>query len=239
MTYRKGLKITFIGRVGRKRSKSESRIVIYVKKCKPLLQFPVGMLQPLFIPDSPRKFISMDFIFGIPKSCSMIVFFVVIDRLTKYAHFLPLAHPFGAAKMTTLFMDNIIKLHGWPLDIISDRDSIFMSHFWIELMHKNGVKLLRSTNFHPQADGQIEAVNKSIKAYLRRVSRDTPSKWTKYLPLAELWYNTKFHIAIQLTPFEALYGYPPSIPTTIKNTNSLIEAVAYTMKTRDEINKLL
>jgi len=72
----------------------------------------------------------------------MTVTFVVTDRLTKYAHFLLLANPFGAAKVATLFMDNIIKLHGWPQDIISDKDSIFMSHFWTELMHKNGVKLL-------------------------------------------------------------------------------------------------
>jgi len=94
-------------------------------------------------------------------------------------------------------------------------------------------------DFHPQTDGQTEIVNKSIEAYLRCVFRDTPSKWNEYLPLAKLWYNTKFHSAIQLTPFEALYGYPPSIPTIIQNKDSLIEVVAYTMKTRDEINQLL
>jgi len=114
-----------------------------------------------------------------------------------------------------------------------------MSHFWTELMHKNGVKLLRSTTFHPQINGQIEVVNRSIEAYLRCLFRDTPCKWTEYLPLALLWYDTKCHTTIQLTPFEAIYDYPPSITIVIQNTNSLIEAIAYTMKTRDEINQLL
>jgi len=103
-----------------------------------------------------------------------------MDCLTKYAHFLPLAHSFGAAKVASLFMDNIIKLHGWPQNIILDRDSIFMSHFWTELMHENGVKLLHSTTFHPQTNGQIEVVNKSIEAYLCCIFEDTPSKWTDY-----------------------------------------------------------
>jgi len=98
------------------------------KKCKPLLQFPVGMLQPLSIPEKPWKSISMDFIVGLSKSCYMTVIFFVMDRLTKYAHSLSLAHPFGATKVTSLFMDNIIKLHGWPQNIISDRDSIFISN---------------------------------------------------------------------------------------------------------------
>ena len=110
---------------------------------------PAGLLQPLSIPDKAWKSISMDFIVGLPKSNGMTVIFVVCDRLTKYAHFLPLAHPFGAAKVAQLFMDNIVRLHGWPSEIISDRDSIFMSAFWTKLMKKHTVKLMRSTTFHP------------------------------------------------------------------------------------------
>jgi hypothetical protein len=170
----------------------------------------------------------MDFIVGLPKSNGMSVIFVVIDRMTKYAHFFPLSHPYSAAKVASVFMDNIVKLHGWPSEIISDRDSIFMSSFWTELMKTHGVKLLKSTAFHPQTDGQTENVNKSLEAYLRCVCGVLSIQWTTHLALAKLWYNTKFHIGIQMTPFEALYGYPPTIPNLVYNNDIMIEEVDYT-----------
>ena len=172
----------------------------------------------------------MDFIVRLPKSNGMTIIFVVCDRYTKYAHFIPLAYPFGAAKIGEVFMDTIVRLHGWPSEIISDRDNIFMSAFWSELMQQHEVKLLKSTAFHPQSDGQTEALNKTIEGYLRCVTGELPKKWTKYIALAELWYNTKFHIAIKMTPFEALYGYPPPMPNI---------TVTYTVKTRQQIKKLL
>ena len=147
---------------------------------------PVGLLQPLSIPNMAWKSISMDSIFGLPKSNGMTVIFVVCDRLTKYAHFLPLAHLFGVAKVAQLFMDNIVKLHGWSSEIILDRDSIFMSAFWTELMKKHTVKLLRSTAFHPQTDGQTEALNKALEVYLRCVTGDLPKKWSEYLSSTKL-----------------------------------------------------
>ena len=153
---------------------------------KPLLRMPVGLLQPLFIPDRAWKSISMDFIVGLPKSNGMTVIFVVCDRLTKYAYFLPLAHPFGGAKVAQLFMDNIVRLQGWPSEIISDGGTIFMSAFWMELMKKHVGKLLQSTAFHPQTDGQTEALNKALEVYLRCVTGDLPKKWSEYLSSTKL-----------------------------------------------------
>lgn len=186
----------------------------YIKECdmcqklKNETCYPAGLLQPLSIPERPWIDVSMDFVEGLPKSQMKNVVFVVVDRLTKYAHFIPLSHPYTAAKVANLYMHYVFKLHGMPSSIVSDRDPVFTSKFWSELLRLQGVTLAMSSAYHPQSDCQTEIVNKSLEHYLRAFAADKPQSWVEWLPLAEFWFNTNFHTSIKLTPFEALYGYP-------------------------------
>jgi RNase H-like domain found in reverse transcriptase/Reverse transcriptase (RNA-dependent DNA polymerase)/Retroviral aspartyl protease/Integrase zinc binding domain len=190
---------------------------------------PPGLLQPLPIPHEAWSSIGMDFITGLPKSKGYEVILVIVDRLTKYSHFLPLTHPYSATSVAQLFLDNIYKLHGIPSSIVSDRDPIFTSRFWKELMNKLDVKLKMSTAFHPQTDGQTEKVNQCLEQYLRAMVFDKTNKWANYLSLAEWWYNSTWNSAINQSPFEALYGYPPPVlalgsapRSRVANVNTLL-----------------
>ena len=96
----------------------------------------------------------------------MDVIMVVVDRLTKYVHFIALSHPYSAAKVAHLFAQHVSKLHGMPTSLVSDRDPVFIAKFWAELMQLQGVQLAMSTAYHPQTDGQTKVVNKSLEHYL-------------------------------------------------------------------------
>ncbi|KAJ1686917.1 hypothetical protein LUZ63_018307 [Rhynchospora breviuscula] len=195
-----------------------------------------GLLQPLAVPEEAWSSISMDFIVGLPKSEGKEVIWVVVDRLTKYAHFVSISHPYSAPSIAQLFLDQIYKLHGLPITIVSDRDPIFTSLFWKEIMEKLGVKLNMSTAYHPQTDGQTERVNQCIEQYLRCLAQHQPRKWTRWLALAEWWYNTSFHSAIHTTPFQALYGYaPPMIPMG-QPPKSMVESVNKMFQERHHLN---
>jgi hypothetical protein len=127
----------------------------------------LGTLQPLMIPLAIWRDISMDFIIGLSKSGNKSVIMVVIDHLSKYAHFFILQHPFTASRITQIFMDNIFKLHGMPNSIIFDRDPTFTSNFWKDFFKLHGTQLHLNTTYHPKMDGQTKVINKCLKTYLR------------------------------------------------------------------------
>lgn len=133
-----------------------------------------GLLQPLPVPTRVWEDISMDFEEGLPRVNGKSVILTVVDRQSKYAHFLPLGHPYTATSVAHVFFNEVVRLHGIPLSIVSDRDPVFTSAFWTELFRLAGVKLTMSSAFHPQRDGQSEAANRVIGMYLRCLTGDRP-----------------------------------------------------------------
>jgi hypothetical protein len=192
-------------------------IKTFIKQCAICQQAKVdhcklpGLLQPLPIPDQAWKVVCLDFIEDLPKSNRIDTILVVIDKFTKYAHFVPLSHPFTALQVAQAYMDNIYKLHGLPESIVSDRDRIFTSTLWRELFKLSDTQLLMSSSYHPQTDGQTERLNQCLENFLRCSVHSCPKQWSKWLPMAEFWYNTSYHTALGRTPFEVLYGYAPKI----------------------------
>lgn len=167
------------------------------------------MLQPLPVPDHAWQIVSLDFVEGLPKSASFNCILVVVDKFSKYSHFVPLTHPFSALDVAEAYMQHIHRLHGLPQSLISDRDRIFTSTLWTTLFKLAGTQLRMSSSYHPQTDGQTERVNKCLETFLRCFVHACPSQWSRWLALAEYWYNTSFHSALGTTPFEVLYGHKP------------------------------
>ena len=161
---------------------------------------PAGLLQPLPIPCQVWEDISLDFIEGLPSSHGKDSILVVVNRLSKYAHFVALSHPFSAKTVAEQFVEHIVKLHGMPKSIISDRDPIFISKFWQEFFTISGTQLKLSSAYHPQTDGQTEVVNRFVEQYLRFFVHQWPRKWYSYLPWTEYWYNTDTTKRLMFSP---------------------------------------
>jgi hypothetical protein len=138
-----------------------------------------GILHPLPIPDSLWIEISMDFIVGLPKAGNKSVIMVVVDRLSKYAHFFPLPHPFTLTLVAQVFLDHFFKLHDMPTFIVSDCDPTFTSTFWQELFKLQGTQLNMSTSYHPQYDDQTKVVNNFLETYLCCFSSDKQYQWVQ------------------------------------------------------------
>nr|KYP53727.1 Transposon Ty3-I Gag-Pol polyprotein [Cajanus cajan] len=138
--------------------------------------------------------------------------FVIVDRFSKMAHFIPCHKINDVCNIARLFFKEVVRLHGLPKTIVSDRDTKFLSLFWKNLWSRLGTKLLFSTTCHPQTDGQIEVVNRSLSTMLREVLKGNHKSWDEYLPHIEFSYNRVVHKTTKISPFEVVYGFNPLTP---------------------------
>jgi hypothetical protein len=188
-------------------------IATFVSKCatcgrvKAEHQRPSGLLQQPEIPEWKWDNITMDFITKLPRSTSGYdTIWVIVDRLTKSAHFLPIREDYKTDKLARIYIKEVISRHGVPVSIISDRDARFTSRFWQSLQKALGTHLDMSTAYHPQTDGQSERTIQTLEDMLRACIIDFGGSWDLYLSLAEFSYNNSYHSSIRCAPFEALYG---------------------------------
>jgi hypothetical protein len=194
-------------------TKIKIEITRYVAKCdtcrrvKAIHMKNVGPLQSLPIPTWKWEDISMDFIVGLPRTTKGFdSIWVIVDRLTKIAHFLPVKTSYPVLTYAQVYIARILNLHGIPKTIVSDRGPQFVSKFWEELHKSLSTKLLHSSAYHPQTSGQTERVNQILEDMLRACVLEFPQKWDECLRLAEFSYNNSYQESIKMAPFEALYG---------------------------------
>lgn len=162
----------------------------------------------------------MDFITGLPTSHGHDTILMVVDRLTKQSHFIPTTTELDTPALTQVYLHNILRLHGIPESIVSDRGSVFISSFWQSLQSLMGLKLKFSTAYHPQSDGQTECVNAILKNYLHHYCSYQQDDWVDYLPLAEFSYNNASHDTTRISPFFANYGYHPHFSFNFSNSST-------------------
>ncbi|GJX17171.1 reverse transcriptase domain-containing protein [Tanacetum coccineum] len=175
------------------------------ERIKPLR--PSGLLVQPEIPMWKWEKITMDFITKLPKTSNgHDTIWVIVDRLTKSAHFIPTRETDSMETLTRLYIKEIVSRHGVPISIISDRDSHFTSRFWQSLQSALGTQLDMSTAYHPKTDGQSERTIQTLEDMLRACVIDFGKGWEKHLPLVEISYNNSYHASIKAAPFEALYG---------------------------------
>jgi Reverse transcriptase (RNA-dependent DNA polymerase)/RNase H-like domain found in reverse transcriptase/Integrase zinc binding domain/Chromo (CHRromatin Organisation MOdifier) domain/Retroviral aspartyl protease len=198
-------------------------VLEYVRTCdlcqrnKPTNQKPGGLLQPLPIPARRWESISMDLITALPKtSTGKDAIVVFVDRLSKMTHFQAITTDIGAQGLADVFLDCVVKHHGVPSTIISDRDPRFTSKFWQAVMTKMGTSLKMSTAFHPQTDGQTERMNRVLEDMLRNYVDPCQDDWDKHLPMAEFAVNNSFNQSTKSTPFYLNFGEHPRTPLDLQ-----------------------
>jgi hypothetical protein len=151
--------------------------------------------------------IGMDFIVGLPRTRDGYdSIWVIVDRLTKFAHFIPVRTTYTGAKLAEFYMTRIVCLHGVPKKIVSDRGTQFTSRFWEKLHESMDTKLNFSSAYHPQTDGKTKRTNQILEDMLRACTLKHGESWDKSLPYAEFSYNNSYQASLKMAPFKALYG---------------------------------
>jgi hypothetical protein len=217
----------------------------YVKSCdscqhiKASQQVPAGLLQPLPIPKQPWDQVSMDFIVQLPTTkAGFDAIMVFVDTFSKMVHLAPTKTTASAPDTAWIFFDQVVKLHGLPKSIISDRDAKFTSKFWKLVFQTMGTKLAMSTAFHPQTDGQTEHANRTLEDMLRSFVSYQQNDWDQFLPTAEFACNNAPNASTGMSPFRVNYGCDPynpyaaitKIPDEVPATADFLEGLANATK---------
>lgn len=235
-------------------SKMKEKVTTFIAKCehcqknKHSTHAPYGEMQAQELPDTPWTDISMDFVTGLPTSkdpttnVAYDAILVVVDRFTKYAEYIPFRKDYNAVQLANVIHDRIIRHHGIPKSITSDRDKLFTSNFWTTLLAAIGTKRKLSTAYHPETDGQTERTNRTMKTYLRIYANDRQNNWVQLLPMAQMAYNNKTSESTGQTPFYANHGRHPNLFTrtlpSIK-TEAATATAEELKKTHEELRESL
>jgi hypothetical protein len=201
----------------------KEKVTTYIRRCnscklnKSERHAAYGTIQFSAPPDQPWSEITMDFITDLPESLDKASgrhyngIMVVVDRLTKYNHYIPYRKDFTAEQTAATLIDRVFRIHGLPRKIVTDRDKLFTSNLWKTFVARIGTKHAMSTAFHPQTDGQTERSNQTLEAYLRHFVNYKQDNWLSYLPMAQLAINNQLSSTTKETPFWANHGRHPDL----------------------------
>jgi len=193
---------------------------------------PDGLLQPLSVPSRPWSHIALDFVTGLPPSQGNTVILTVVDRFSKAAHFIPLPKLPSAKETAVTVINHVFRIHGLPVDVVSDRGSQFTSRFWKEFCRLLGATVSLSSGFHPQSNGQAERANQDLGRTLRCRVAQNPSSWSQQLPWVEYAHNSLPVSATGLSPFQCSLGYQPPIFPSLESEVAVPSAHAFVQRCR-------
>lgn len=227
----------------------KDKVSKYIKQCvscqqnKHSTHAKYGEAQAMEPPTAPWTNITMDFVTQLPSSRDPVTsyaydsIFVVVDRFTKAAEFVPFRHSYTAEQLARVFLDRIVRHHGIPESIISDRDKLFTSNYWTTLLAAIGTKKKLSTAYHPQTDGQTERVNQTMETYLRIYCNQQQDNWVSLLPMAQIAYNNKLSEATGATPFFANHGRHPNLFTRSLDSNIQTDSAISSVEKLKEVHQ--
>jgi hypothetical protein len=211
-------------------SRYVAQYVASCDKCNRTKSFPskpAGNLLPNRVPDRRWQIITMDMITQLPESQGYDSILVVVDRLSKRMHAIPIHAETDSLGLAKIFRDHIWRHHGLPEQVITDRGATFISTFMRDLNHLLGIQTSPSTAFHPQTDGQTERVNQEIEQYLRIFVNERQDDWVECLPLAEFCYNDRIHSSTRQSPFSLDTGQHPRLGVEPRRTSRVAEATNF------------